>query len=58
MERNSRVFAGRSRRADAVLASIEDNVELRVCTWEHFPHSLENRRLCSLWNISNKVLGT
>lgn len=57
LERNSRVFGGRSRGATAVLASIEDNVRLRVSTWEYFPNSLENQRLCSLWNISLRVLG-
>ncbi|KAI8559797.1 hypothetical protein RHMOL_Rhmol04G0202600 [Rhododendron molle] len=57
LERNTRVFCGQHRGADIVLASIGDNVRLRVCTWEHFPNSLENQSLCRCWNISSKVLG-
>ncbi|XP_058216931.1 uncharacterized protein LOC131327817 [Rhododendron vialii] len=57
LERNSRVFGGIHRGAAQVLASIEDNVRLRVCTWEHFPNSIENQRLCCSWNISRGILG-
>ncbi|XP_058217275.1 uncharacterized protein LOC131328341 [Rhododendron vialii] len=58
LERNSRVFGGNHRGVAQVLASIEDNVRLLVCTREHFPNSLENERLCCSWNISSRVLGT
>lgn len=56
--RNSRVFGGSLGSSSAILSCSDENIRLRVCTLLQLPNSIENQRLCSQWNISNRVLGS
>ncbi|KAI8536546.1 hypothetical protein RHMOL_Rhmol10G0265700 [Rhododendron molle] len=58
LERNSRVFGGRAQSSEVVSACLEENLRVRISTWKHFPISVENTRLCHLWNLPIRILRT
>ncbi|KAI8551158.1 hypothetical protein RHMOL_Rhmol06G0163300 [Rhododendron molle] len=49
MERNSRIFGGRSRCAPEVLDGIDEYIRSRVSSWKVIPSSVENQSMCELW---------
>lgn len=57
LERNFRVFGGRSRCQREVLDCIEENLRLRMCMGK-FPNSGVNRTICDSWHVSRRILDT
>ncbi|KAI8550381.1 hypothetical protein RHMOL_Rhmol06G0101800 [Rhododendron molle] len=57
MERNSRIFGGRSRCATEVLTGIDEYIRSRVYSWQVIPSSVENQRMCELWKLPRRIFG-
>ncbi|XP_058222933.1 uncharacterized protein LOC131332653 [Rhododendron vialii] len=57
MERNSRIFGGRSRCAPEVLDSIDEYIRSHVYSWKVIPSSVENQSMCELWKLPRRIFG-